>query len=62
METQRWTITVEEDPTSGDLIFPLPPEVLALQRWTEGDTLEWIDNDDGSWSIQKVENGKKDIL
>jgi hypothetical protein len=55
METQRWTITVEEDPTSGDLIFPLPPEVLALQGWIEGDTLEWIDNDDGSWSIQKVE-------
>jgi len=22
--------------------------------WQEGDTLEWIDNNDGSWTIVKV--------
>jgi len=51
-----WIVTLEEaDDGSGDLILPLPPEVLELQVWQEGDTLEWIDNEDGSWSIQKVE-------
>ena len=49
-----WTITIEEDPKTGDLILPLPEDMLKLQGWTEGDTLEWIDNNDGSWTLQKV--------
>jgi hypothetical protein len=49
-----WTITVEEDPETGEIILPLPEELLKMQGWVEGDTLEWIDNKDGSWSIQKV--------
>ena len=53
-ETMRWTITVEEDPKTGELILPLPEDMLKLQGWVEGDTLEWIDNEDGSWSLQKV--------
>jgi hypothetical protein len=49
-----WTITIEEDPKTGDLILPLPEDLLKLQGWTEGDTLEWFDNNDGSWTLQKV--------
>lgn len=55
MKKMCWTITVEEDPETGDLILPLPSDMLELQGWTEGDTLEWIDNGDGSWSLQKVQ-------
>lgn len=51
----RWTVIVEEDPETGDLILPLPPEMLQMQGWKEGDDLEWIDNEDGSWSLQKVQ-------
>ena len=54
MNTQTWTITVEEDPETGDLILPLPEELLKLQGWVNGDELEWIDNDDGSWSLEKI--------
>ncbi len=56
MDTSKlsWTITVEEDPDTGEIILPLPEELLKTQGWVEGDTLEWIDNKDGSWSIQKV--------
>lgn len=53
----HWTVTVEEDPETGDLILPLPEDMLKLQGWGEGDTLEWIDNGDGSWTLQKVKNG-----
>ena len=53
-----WTITVEEDPETGDLILPLPQELLDLKVWVEGDTLEWIDNNDGSWCIQKAKDGR----
>jgi hypothetical protein len=52
---KSWTITLEEDTETGDLLLPLPAEVLELKIWKEGDTLEWIDNNDGTWSIQKVE-------
>lgn len=60
METMRWTITVEEDPKTGELLLPLPEEVLKLQGWVEGDTLEWTDNGDGSWSLTKVSNTKSE--
>jgi bifunctional DNA-binding transcriptional regulator/antitoxin component of YhaV-PrlF toxin-antitoxin module len=52
--TKSWTITTEEDPDTGEIILPLPTELLELQGWGEGDTLEWIENDDGSWIIKKV--------
>lgn len=54
MENKSWTITVEEDPETGELILPLPADFLAMQGWFEGDTLEWINNGDGSWTLQKV--------
>ena len=55
----KWTVTVEEaEDGSGDLVMPLPAEMLQMQGWKEGDTLEWIDNKDGSWSLQKVQDGQ----
>ena len=54
----NWTITVEEaDDGSGDLVLPFPDDFLEQQGWKEGDTLEWTDNQDGSWTIQKTNNG-----
>jgi len=49
----RWTVTLEEDPDTGDLIMPIPQEVLDLQGWSKGDLLEWLDRGDGSWQLQK---------
>ena len=54
--SKRWTITVEEDPETGDAILPLPPDLLELQGWKEGDTLIWNDEGNGSWSLTKKEN------
>ena len=50
----RWTVTVEEDPETGELILPLPADLLTMQGWVDGDTLEWNDNADGTWSLSKV--------
>jgi len=54
-QSNSWTITLEEDPETGDLIMPIPQEVLELQEWSEGDTLEWIDLNNGSWQLKKVD-------
>lgn len=49
----RWTVTVEEDPETKDLILPIPQELLDLQGWKEGDELEWKDQHNGSWILEK---------
>lgn len=57
METKKtsWTVTVEEaDDGSGDLVMPFPQDFLDQQGWKEGDVLDWKDNGDGSWTLEKV--------
>jgi hypothetical protein len=38
----------------------LPQDLLDGAGWKEGDTIEWVDNNNGTWSMKKVEvtNGK----
>jgi hypothetical protein len=55
MENKSWIITLEEDAETGDLILPLNDEILAETGWQTGDTLDWIDNGDGSWTMRKKE-------
>ena len=55
MDKQNWTIALVEDEETGDLILPLPEGLLESQGWKTGDTLEWIDNGNGSWTMKKKE-------
>lgn len=48
---KTWILTVEDDG-----ILSLPQDLLDETNWTVGDTLHWIDNKDGSWSIVKEED------
>ena len=41
IDDKTWIITLEEDPETGDLIMPLPQELLKDNGWEIGDTLEW---------------------
>ena len=50
-ETKRWTIPVGEDG-----ILTLPDELWEELDWQEGDTLEWVDREDGSFILVKVED------
>lgn len=47
----NYTAVVEQD--GDDLILPLPTELLAELGWQIGDTLQWTQHDDGSWSLRK---------
>jgi hypothetical protein len=53
MENKHWTVTVEEDPATGDLILPFPPDMLAQVGWDFGDTLIWDQHEDGSFVLHK---------
>jgi len=45
---------VVEDPDNpGELFLDLGTELCAELGWQVGDTLEWIDNKDGTWLLQK---------
>lgn len=50
----RYEVITQEDPETGDLILPLPQELLDQMGWKEGDSLQWLQNDDGSWYIKKL--------
>jgi len=52
---KSWVITLEEDPDTGDLILPLPDDLLKDAGWAEGDTIEWTDNKNGTWSMKRKE-------
>jgi hypothetical protein len=55
MANKSWTINLEEDPETGDLILPLNDDILAETGWKTGDSIDWIDNKDGSWTMKKIE-------
>lgn len=51
----NWTVTLEEDPETGEAILPLPNNMLSQLGWTEGTTIYWIDNKDGTFTLTDKE-------
>jgi hypothetical protein len=49
------TVYLEED-SDGELILPLDFDLINQMGWNVGDTLQWIDNGDGTYSIKKHED------
>jgi len=48
-----YTVTIEKDPDTGELILPIPPELLEELGWKEGDTLVWTINKDDTVTLHK---------
>lgn len=46
-----WTTTVDDD---GCITFP--DDLMEKLGWKEGDILEWINNNDGTFTLKKSEN------
>ena len=49
----KWVLPVEADP-NGEYFFTLPDDLLEAANLKEGDTVEWIDQGDGSYVLKKV--------
>lgn len=49
----KWTLDVKNDPETGDQILEFPDDLMESAGWKEGDVIEWIDNQDGSWTLRK---------
>lgn len=53
---KRFTVTLEED-EFGDLILPIPDEVMEDLGWEIGDELEYsVDDSELSFTLKKVES------
>ena len=52
---KTWTVIIEEDVETGDVILPFPQEMLDEVGWNPGDNLKWVDRGDGTWEIRKIE-------
>ena len=53
-EYQRYEEITQEDPETGDLLIPLPPQLLAEMGWKEGDELDFQIDDKGKVIVKKL--------
>jgi hypothetical protein len=56
--TKLYTIQIEFDNREGDFYIPLPEELLSslgAMGWSINDELEFIDNEDGTFTVKKKE-------
>ena len=56
---KSWTIKLENDPETGDLIMPIPVDMLNQVGWDLGDTLIWEDLHNGTWGLKKQDEHTK---
>lgn len=60
MTKTTWTLDVKQDPETGDQILEFPDDLMESAGWKEGDVLEWIDNQNGSWTLRKKDGTSTD--
>ena len=53
-ENIKYEVTTFEDPETGDLILPIPEELMEKVGWNVGDQLNWQQTTDGTWVLEKV--------
>lgn len=46
-------VKLEED-ENGDLIIPFDEDLMSEIGWELGDTIQWTENDDGSFTLTRV--------
>ena len=51
---KSWTLPIKEN-DNGEMYIELNDEILEGSGFKIGDTLDWKDNGDGSWSLSKKE-------
>jgi len=50
-QNTSYTVTLEGD--DDECILPLPDHIIDALGWEDGDTLDWIINDDNTITIRK---------
>jgi hypothetical protein len=54
-KVKKWVLPVEADGPSGEYFITFPDDLLEAANLKEGDQIEWIPQDNGSYLLKKVE-------
>jgi hypothetical protein len=49
--TQTWTVQLEEDPETGQLMLPFPVDLLSQMGWSEGTEICWEESFNSSYIL-----------
>jgi hypothetical protein len=52
-DNSRYEVITQEDPETGDLLLPLPKELLTSLGWVEGDEISFGMDEKGRFILQK---------
>lgn len=55
-QVTTWEVKTHENPETGEIILPIPPELMSRLGWKEGDQLEWKQEETGAWILSKQES------
>jgi bifunctional DNA-binding transcriptional regulator/antitoxin component of YhaV-PrlF toxin-antitoxin module len=50
----RYEVITQEDEVTGDLLLPIPPQLLAQLGWSEGDEIEFSIDEGGKYILKKT--------
>jgi hypothetical protein len=53
-ENIRYEVMTHEDPETGDMLIPLPPQLLRELGWKEGDNIDFQIDENGKVIIKKL--------
>ena len=51
----KWVLPTQVDGLTGDVFVNFPDDLLEAANLKEGDTVEWVDQGDGSYLLRKVD-------
>ena len=49
----RYEVITQEDEVTGDLLLPIPPQLMSQLGWIEGDEIEFAVDDQGRYVLKK---------
>ena len=50
----RYEVITQEDPETGDMLIPIPPNLLKELGWKEGDDVDFSIDDKGRIILKKI--------
>ena len=53
--SKTYTTEVYEFGPDNDLIIKLPDKLIEELKWFDGDKITWIDNNDGTFTVRKID-------
>lgn len=54
LDNTRYEVITQEDPETGDVLLPIPPQLLEELGWKEGDEIEFGVDTNGNYFFKRV--------